>query len=215
MNLRRIPLLALSALLIVILCGSTCRLWGQSSTTGGLKGTVTDSAGAAVPSATVTLVNDATNQMLRTTTDSNGSYGFSTLTPGTYRVEFSAQAFKTSQLASLAVNVSEIPVVDATLQAGAPAERVACQCRVAQAATSSTGTLIDSKTLTGVPLTTRNTTQVMSMSSGSASDVNNAGTLGRGTQTFNVNGNTTVGTYTVDGATVGQLNTQSGRHCGI
>jgi hypothetical protein len=41
------------------------------------------------------------------------------------------------------------------------------------------------------------------MSSGSASDVNNAGTLGRGTQTFNVNGNTTVGTYTVDGAVAG------------
>jgi hypothetical protein len=168
-----------------------------------LKGTVTDSAGAAIAGATVVLVNDATNQTLRTTTDLNGIYGFSLLAPGTYRVEFSAQAFKTSQLASLAVNVSEIPVVDAVLQAGLPDGPVVCQCRVTLTATSSTGTLIDSKTLTGVPLTTRNSTQVMSMSSGSASDVNNAGTLGRGTQTFNVNGNTTVGTYTVDGAAAG------------
>ncbi|HXP82747.1 MAG TPA: carboxypeptidase-like regulatory domain-containing protein [Verrucomicrobiae bacterium] len=203
MNLRRMPLFVSFALLVVVVGGCPSRLAAQSSTTAGLKGTVSDSAGAAVPAATVALINDATNQTLRTTTDMNGSYGFSLLAPGTYRVEFSAQAFKTSQLASLAVNVSEIPVLDATLQAGAPAEQVSCQCRVTQTATSSTGTLIDSKTLTGVPLTTRNSTQVMSMSSGSASDVNNAGTLGRGTQTFNVNGNTTVGTYTVDGAAAG------------
>ena len=38
------------------------------------------------------------------------------------------------------------------------------------------------------------------MSSGSAADVNNAGTLGRGTPSVNVNGNTTAGGYTIDGA---------------
>ncbi len=194
------PSLVSTTLLVVVLSGGPPHLWAQSSTTAGLKGTVTDSTGAAVPGATVTLVNDATNQALRTTTDSNGGYGFSLLAPGTYRVDFSGQAFKTSQLASLAVNVSEIPVVDATLQAGAPAERVVCQCRVTQTATSSTGTLVNSKTITSVPLNTRNTTQVLSMSSGSAADVNNAGALGRGTPTINVNGNTTPNIYTVDGA---------------
>jgi len=53
--------------------------------------------------------------------------------------------------------------------------------------TSSTGDLVDAKTITAVPLTTRNFTQVLSMSSGSAADVNNAGTLGRGTRNVNVN----------------------------
>ena len=38
------------------------------------------------------------------------------------------------------------------------------------------------------------------MSSGSAADVNNAGTLGRGTRGVNVNGNTSAGAYTLDGA---------------
>ena len=38
------------------------------------------------------------------------------------------------------------------------------------------------------------------MSSGSVASVNNAGTLGRGTPSVNVNGNTTAGGYTVDGA---------------
>ena len=168
-----------------------------------MRGTVTDPAKAVVPGAAVTLVNNATSQTQTTTTDSNGGYRFSLLTPGAYAVTFSAQGFKTSQMASAIVNVSEVPVLDAQLETGKSTEHEACLCRLSQSATSSTGTLVDSKTLTGVPLTTRNTTQVMSMSSGSASDVNNAGTLGRGTQTFNVNGNTTAGTYTVDGAAAG------------
>jgi hypothetical protein len=65
---------------------------------------------------------------------------------------------------------------------------------------SSSGTLVDHKTITAVPLTTRNLAQVLSMSSGTAASVNNAGTLGRGTQTVNVNGSTTAGSYTIDGA---------------
>ena len=190
-------------LLIIVLVGSPSRSWAQSSTTGALRGTVTDPANAAVPGVTVTLVNNATSQAQTSTTDSNGGYGFSLLAPGAYGLTFSAQGFKTSQMASVTVNVSEAPVVDAQLQTGDSAQHEVCRCRLSQGATSSTGTLVDNKTLTGVPLTTRNTTQVMSMSSGSASDVNNAGTLGRGTLTFNVNGNTTTGTYTVDGATSG------------
>src|SRR5207237_4820358 len=82
-------------------------------------------------------------------------------------------------------------------------ERVTCQCQLSQAATSSNGTLVDSKTITAVPLTTRNFTQVMSMSSGSAAAVNNAGLLGAGSQSANVNGNTDTGRYTVDGAASG------------
>ena len=60
--------------------------------------------------------------------------------------------------------------------------------------------MVNARTITAVPLTTRNLTQLLSMSSGSAADVNNAGTLGRGTRNVNVNGNTTAGAYTLDGA---------------
>ena len=72
-------------------------------------------------------------------------------------------------------------MLDAVLERGEAAEPVNCQCRIS-VTTSSTSTVVDAKTITAVPLTTRNFTQVLSMSSGSAADVNNAGTLGRGTQ---------------------------------
>src|SRR3989449_7928189 len=133
-------------------------------------------------------------------TDAKGLYAFSLLSPGTYDVEFSAQGFKTSRALSVLVTFSKAPDLDADLETGASKERVPCRCQSSETATSSSGTLVDSKTITAVPLTTRNLTQVLSMSAGSTASVNNAGTLGAGSQSVNVNGNTATGTFTVDGA---------------
>jgi hypothetical protein len=159
-----------------------------------------DPVGAVVPAVTVTLVSPTTGQTQITMTDAKGLYGFSLLSPGTYDVDFSAQGFKTSRALSVVINVSEAPELDAQLEAGESEERVPCQCQFSETATSSSGTVVDSKTITAVPLTTRNLTQVLSMSSGSTASVNNAGLLGAGSQNVNVNGNTANGTYTVDGA---------------
>jgi hypothetical protein len=172
---------------------------GQSATTGALEGTVRDGAGQAIAGAVVTLVNPATDETHSAVADEHGSYRFSLLSPAPYRASFAAPGFKTALLDKVTVSVSEVPVLDAALESGDPAQTAPCQCKVANAAPS-TGTLVDQKTITAVPLNTRNFTQVLSMSSGSAADVNNAGTLGRGTSGVNVNGNTTAGSYTIDGA---------------
>jgi len=186
------------AVLVLMVCPLVT--WAQSSTTGALGGTVVDPMGAVIPGVTVTLTNTTTGRVQTTVTDANGLYGFSLLAPGTYEVDFSAGGFKRSTEMSVIVNVSEAPELDAQLEAGASDERVTCRCQLSQTATSSSGTLVDSKTITAVPLTTRNLTQVLSMSSGSAASVNNAGLLGTGSQDVNVNGNTATGTFTVDGA---------------
>src|ERR1700730_17444232 len=96
-----------SALLIVLLGGCPFRSRAQSSTTGALRGTVTDPASAAVPGVTVRLVNKATSQTQTNTTDSNGGYRFSLLAPGAYGVTFSAQGFNTFQMWAVVGNVSE------------------------------------------------------------------------------------------------------------
>src|SRR5204863_5510247 len=136
-----------------------------------------------------------TGQAQTTMTDAKGLYAFSLLSPGTYDVEFFARGFKTSIAMSVVVSVSEAPDLDAQIEAGASEERVRCQCQFSETATSSSGTLVDSKTITAVPLTNRNLTQVLSMASGSAASVNNAGMLGTGSQIMNVNGNAATGTF--------------------
>ncbi|HZP32163.1 MAG TPA: TonB-dependent receptor [Candidatus Acidoferrales bacterium] len=196
-RLRLLLWVSLSTLACAI---PSSNLWGQSSTTGGLRGAVTDANGAPVAGAVVTLFNGTTRQAQVAVTDGNGLYGFSLLAPGSYEVVFARQGFKTATATSVAVNVSEAPELDAQLEPGAGDERVACKCRLSQAATSSSGTLVDSKTITAVPLTTRNLTQVLSMSSGSAANVNNAGLLGAGTLPVNVNGDISAGLVTFDGA---------------
>ncbi len=192
---RRFLGAALGALLVMACVSFLC---AQSDSTGALGGTITGGGGP-VPGVTVVLTNSATNQALTMVSGENGSYRFSLLVPGTYRISFSAPGFKTAQVPSIAVGVSEAPTLDATLQPGNPRQRVACNCRLSLSASSS-GTLVDHKTITGVPLTTRNFAQVLSMSSGTAADVNNAGTLGRGNSTVNVNGSTTAISYTIEGA---------------
>src|SRR5262245_14063990 len=186
-------------LIAVFLSISPC-LWGQSATTGALRGSVVDPMGAAVPGVSVTLANPTTGQTQTTVTDAKGLYGFALLTPGTYDVDFSMPGFKTARAESVVVNVSEAPNLDAQLTVGTPEDRVPCQCQLSEGAASASGTVVDSKTITAVPLTTRNLTQVLSMSSGSTASVNNAGLLGAGSQSVNVNGNTAQGAFTIDGA---------------
>jgi hypothetical protein len=172
---------------------------GQSASAGALEGSLTDTSGRPVAEATVKAFNAATDERYVANADAAGVFRFSLLPPGTYRVEFLGAGFKTARLAQLTLNASEVAVLDAVLEPGSAAITVECLCHL-RAVAPSTGTLVDQKTIAAVPLNTRNFTQVLSMSSGSVASVNNAGTLGRGTPSVNVNGNTTAGGYTVDGA---------------
>jgi hypothetical protein len=172
--------------------------YAQSAAAGALEGLVT-AAESPLAQATITLTNSATGEKHVAHADANGAFRFSLLPPGAYQAEFAREGFKTARMAQLTLNASEVPVLDAALEPGDAALTVECACHL-RATAPSTGTLVDQQTITAVPLNTRNFTQVLSMSSGSVASVNNAGTLGRGTPSVNVNGNTTAGGYTVDGA---------------
>jgi hypothetical protein len=187
---------------VVSLCLSP-QMSAQSATTGGLAGSVLDPMGSAISGATIILFNQMTGHRQTTMTSTSGGYQFSLLSPGIYEVQFFFEGFKTADVMSVVVNVSEVATLEATLDPGSSDIQEVCHCRIGRAIASSTGTLVNSKTITAVPLTTRNFTQVLSMTSGSAASVNNAGSLGSGSQSVNVNGNTTAGTYTVDGAASG------------
>src|SRR5437763_5837543 len=91
-------------------------LRGQSAGTGALTGTVTDSSGGVIPNATVTLTNLQTNQARTATTGADGAYRFTLLPPATYRVRFSAMGFRTAEVPSVTVNVTETPVLDRSLE---------------------------------------------------------------------------------------------------
>src|SRR5882724_2651275 len=63
--------------------------------TGSLSGQVTDQNDKAVEGATVKLIDPSTKNFRDTKTDSNGSYSFSQVRPGTYKLQIEAPNFKT------------------------------------------------------------------------------------------------------------------------
>jgi Carboxypeptidase regulatory-like domain len=67
--------------LFLILVGSG-RILAQATSSGNIIGIVTDTTGAAIPSATVTAVNKGTNAQRITTSNSTGQYRFDLLPVG-------------------------------------------------------------------------------------------------------------------------------------
>src|SRR6266566_1027609 len=171
--------------------GFTSLLLAQSAGTGALTGTVSDPTGGVVPGATVTITSTDTNQARTATTGAAGSYKFALLPPGAYRVRFSATGFKTSEVSSVTVSVTETPVLDRVLEVGAQSEQVTveAQTEVLQTATSTLGNTVGNRTVTSLPLSSRNYTQILALSAGTNTTANNATALGKGTQNMSVNGN--------------------------
>jgi hypothetical protein len=60
---------------------------------GSITGTITDSKGAAIPDATVRVVEESTNQTVTMQTDSAGEYKAGNLTPGSYTVQVDKAGF--------------------------------------------------------------------------------------------------------------------------
>lgn len=166
-------------------------VFAQSSGTSGLAGTVTDPSGAAIPGVTVTLTSNATGQTRTSNTGADGTYKFTLLQPGDYKVRFAANGFKTAEVASITLNVTETPALDRTLEVGAQSEQITVEAaaETLQTQSSTLGTVVSQQSVQGLPLASRNYTQILGLEAGANSGVNNATALGKGTLDMAVNGN--------------------------
>lgn len=100
-----------------ILALASMAVYSQSGTTG-VSGTVRDKNGAAVPGATVKLINNATGFERTVTTNQDGGYAFPTIQPATYRLEVEASGFKKVVNNNLQLAVDSPARFDVTLEAG-------------------------------------------------------------------------------------------------
>ena len=68
----------------------------SAQTNGTISGHVSDSTGAVIPDATITLKNASTNTSRTTVTTGTGDYTFPSVPPAVYRIEVSHAGFKTA-----------------------------------------------------------------------------------------------------------------------
>ena len=73
---------SVARLLTVVILLASWVVTGRAQTQGGITGTVTDSSGAPIPGASVTVTNTATRGTRETTTNAEGLYTFPSLPPG-------------------------------------------------------------------------------------------------------------------------------------
>ncbi|HLV96579.1 MAG TPA: carboxypeptidase-like regulatory domain-containing protein [Candidatus Acidoferrales bacterium] len=105
----------------VVLLMLSALLWptlAQAQFRGSLRGTVTDSQGAAVEGATVTLTNTQTNATLSSTTDANGIYQFNALPAAPYQLTVEKSGFAKKVMERVSIIPEQPNSLDVQLEVG-------------------------------------------------------------------------------------------------
>src|SRR5438477_7163820 len=183
MNVRRT-----AKLIAVLLLSSSA--FAQTQTNGRIAGTVKDQNGALIIGAEVIATSKATGEARKVTSDDAGSYSVPFLPPGGYRLSISANGFAPKVFPDIRVSITETTTRDATLAvAGLTTDAVSITAApLLQTEGPQLGRIVDSRPVSELPLAARNFTQLLGLSTGTATALPDNGTIGRNTQSVSVNG---------------------------
>ncbi|MGH9396519.1 MAG: carboxypeptidase regulatory-like domain-containing protein [Terriglobia bacterium] len=139
--------------------------------TGAVLGTVTDSSGAVIPTATVTLTNEQTGVSSHDRTNQSGQYAFRGLMTGVYKMTVEATGFKTFQEIDIPVHVAQASTRDVQLTVGQTKTSVTVTAPAValQTTSSSLGEVIGQHLVGDLPLNGRNFTKLLTLTAGVAS----------------------------------------------
>ena len=147
-----ITLRGFAALLLLLLA---CVAANAQEFRGSLAGKVTDPNGAVLPGATVVIKNIDNNQETTATTNDEGGYNFQLLNPGKYTLTVTAQGFNPTIREGIELRVADRLTMDVQIQVAGVGESVtttAADAPVLETGTVSTGTVIDTKQISELPL---------------------------------------------------------------
>ena len=135
---------------------------------GTLLGNVTDSSGAVLVGAEVTITHKETNHVSKTATNELGSYQAPYLKPGNYRVEVTMQGFKKGTREDVALKVEDRLRLDFKMEVGEVTETltVSGEVPLVESETSSLGQVIAEKSIQELPIKGRNVFDLVALSPG-------------------------------------------------
>jgi hypothetical protein len=163
----------LMLLLVVILMLSSTAVHAQSaSATGRLEGTVTDSTGATVLGAGITVRNQNTGISATLQSSTEGDFTFLYLDPGTYEVSIQKAGFNKLVLKDVTLTVGTRAIVHPQLAVGRVDTTVSVSAvtSLVDTAESSLGTVVGEQSIESLPLNGRNFTDFALLTPGATTD---------------------------------------------
>ena len=151
------------ALLIAVFA---CFSVSGQTVNGRINGTVTDSSGAVIPGATVTITNIATNAPRTAVTDDSGFYTVTSLPVGTYTVTVERSGFKKANQTGNVLTADQRLTVNITLEAGNVTETVEVTTAAGETVNTTSGEVarvVDSRQVQNLALNGRNYMQLVTL----------------------------------------------------
>src|SRR5437870_4047696 len=150
--------LRLVALFLTLLTIPPAALLLAQQGRGTIQGLVSDSSGAAIPAAKITVTSVATNQSFQTETTGDGLYLAPNLAVGEYVVTVEKGGFRRAVRSGVQLQVDQHAQVNVRLDVGQIAETVEVQAEAPLVDTSNTslGKVVEQRRVTELPLNGRN-----------------------------------------------------------
>ncbi|MDZ4800840.1 MAG: carboxypeptidase regulatory-like domain-containing protein [Bryobacteraceae bacterium] len=133
---------------------TTVALFAQSTGTASLVGSVTDSSGAAVPNAKISVRNQESAFVYDSSATENGSYYIPNLNLGTYSITVEAAGFKTAVQRDIVLRINETPRINIQLEVGSVTESVNIQSKapLLETETAGVGGVLESSVVQKLPV---------------------------------------------------------------
>src|ERR1051325_4541782 len=123
-----------------------------------INGTVTDSSGALVPDATLTLTSVEPGLHRSLETDAGGRYQITPLPVGNYSLAIGKQGFRATIVNNIALEYGETRTIDALLEPGGTSEtiQVSATAEAVDRTTAEVGAVIEPQQIKEIPVSGRN-----------------------------------------------------------
>ncbi len=179
-------------------CGAC---FAQSTNSGDIRGSVTDSTGALVPGVTVTVLDVETGVSKNFSTNQDGLYDTSSIVTGSYRLTFSKDGFERLVRGPVTVQVG-FTTVNAELVVGAASQSVSVTADVPllQTETMEQSTTLESKSMSQLPQVTQDWENFMILIPGATGTVGGSQGSSNPGQEVAINGNLPYSNILADGA---------------
>jgi hypothetical protein len=190
------------ALWILLIHAGRNALYAQA-VTGQISGTATDSSGAALPGVEVTLTQTDTGFKRSGTTDETGSYLFTNIPIGPYRLDATKPGFRSYTQTGIVLQVDSAPVIPIPMNVGQVTETIQVQVNASQVETRvmGVGSVVENQKILELPLNGRQVTDLINIAGAAVQTATSPAWAMRTGVNFSVGGGQTYGVaYLLDGA---------------